>query len=111
MSEPRFCCGFDGTLADQGPAAIFLPDREGLLRFEPDWTRDAWERAPGPHSHGWAWLLLRDRGTGFVSLVLATAPTLLVSHPRADVRSFGSFEAALEARRAFGTPPVTRIAW
>jgi hypothetical protein len=109
--EPSFPSAFDEALAREGPAAVFLPDRDGHFRFEPDWTRDAWERAPGPHVRGWSWLLLRDQGTGFVSLLLVTAPTLMEAHPRADVRRFPSLTLALEARCAFGAPPVTRVPW
>jgi hypothetical protein len=95
-----FCGPFDEALAHTGPAAVFLPDREGLLRFEGDWTRDCWARAPGPHAHGWQWLLIRDHDTGFVNLLLATSPTLVPAHPRAEVRAYASAEAAFLAWRS-----------
>lgn len=107
----RFCSPFDEALARSGPAAVFLPDRDGELRFDADWTRDAWERAPGPHDTAWVWLLLRDRDTGFVNLLLVTSPTLIERHPRADVRAYPSAEAAIAARAAIGRPPVAREAW
>ena len=72
--NPFFCSPWDEALARRGPPSVFLPDREGLLRFDADWTRDCWGRAPGPHVDGWTWLLLRDRDTGFVNLLLATSP-------------------------------------
>jgi hypothetical protein len=106
-----FCNPFDRDLFDHGPAAVFLFDRHGALRFDPEWTRDAWGRAEGPHAHGAAWLLLRDHGTGFVQLVVATSPTLVTAWPRADVRSFADEASARAAREAFGQPPVTREAW
>lgn len=106
-----FCSPFDDALAHTGPAAVFLPDREGALRFDADWTRDAWERAPGPHAHGWTWRLLRDHATGFVTLALVTSPTLLSVHPRADVRTYADQASAMAARSAFGRPPVAREAW
>lgn len=106
-----FCNTFDEELARTGPAAVFLLDPEGAWRHEPSWTRDAWQRAPGPHEAGFTYVLLRDRGTGFVQLALATSPTLLASHPRADVRAFPELEAAVEARAAFGRPPVAREPW
>lgn len=90
---------------------MFLLDTEGALRFHLTWTRDAFGRAPGPHSHGWVWLLLRDRGSGFVQLALVTSPTLITEHPRLDVRAFDSCEAAEEARSAWGNPPICVEAW
>ena len=107
----EFASAFDEALASGGPAALFLPDREGKLRFDVDRTRDCWERAPGPHSLCHVWLLLRDHDTGFVNLVLATSPSLLVVHPRADVRSYADRESADLARTSIGTPPVSREAW
>lgn len=106
-----FCNDFDEALARSGPAAVFLLDQEGRLRFDADWTRDAWGREPGPHEHGWVWRLLRDRGTGFVTLVLVTSPTLIQAHPRADIRSYADEAEARAARAAFGRPPLTREAW
>ncbi len=100
-----FCSPFDESLARSGPAGVFLFDPEGELRFHLTWTRDAWGRSPGPHAHGWVWLLLRDRDTGFVQLALVTSPTLIESHPRAEVAVFEDLEAARAARAAFGVPP------
>ncbi len=106
-----FCNPFDASLADRGPAAVFLPDREGLLRFDETWTRDCWGRAPGPHAPGDAWTLMRDRATGYVMLALVTSPTLLVTHPRLEIRQHTT-QAAAEAERAtYGTPPIARDAW
>ena len=89
---------------------MFLADTEGLLRFHVTWTRDCWGRAPGPHVHGWTWLLLRDQDTGFVQLALVTSPTLVREHPRAQVRAFDSREAAESCRATFGSPPMAE-AW
>ncbi|MCB9666105.1 MAG: hypothetical protein H6732_18500 [Alphaproteobacteria bacterium] len=106
-----FCNPFDEALARSGLAAVFLLDREGLLRFDATWTRDAWGREPGPHAAGEGWLLFRDHQTGFVTLALVTSPTLVPSWPRADVRRFGTQAEAEAARAAFGVPPVTREPW
>jgi hypothetical protein len=99
-SDVTFCSPFDAALAHQGPAAVFLPDPEGALRFQANWTRDAWARAEGPHAHGWRWVVMRNRDSGFVLIALATSPTLLAEPPRFDVRSFeGRAEAvAFQAR-------------
>jgi hypothetical protein len=106
-----FCNPFDASLAASGPAAVFLPDREGALRFDPSWTRDCWGRAPGPHEAGWTWILLRDRGTGFVMLALVTSPTLLVEHPRLEVRAFAALDEANAVRASFGSPPIAKDPW
>jgi hypothetical protein len=107
----EFCSPFDKALAHTGPAAVFLIDRGGELRSDATWTRDAWGRAPGPHEPGWRWLLLRDHGSGFVQLILVTSPTLIVTHPRADVRAFESFEAASEVRQTYGHPAIAKAGW
>lgn len=102
----QFCSEFDAALAEAGPPAVFLPDRNGDLRFDPSWTRDCWGRAPGPHAHGHVWLLARDRASGFVQLVFVTSPTLLAEHPRLDLRAFPDPAAAREALDVLGVPPV-----
>ena len=104
VTDSTFCSPFDDALAHSGPAAVFLLDPEGALRFQPNWTRDAWSRSGGPHEHGWRWVLLRDQGSGFVLLALATSPTLLDSHPRFDVRQFVNREDAEAVRRSFWIP-------
>lgn len=98
--EGPFASAFDLALARQGPAAVFLPDREGAWRFDADWTRDCWGRAPGPHGPDWRFVLVRDAATGFVNLVMVSAATLLDAHPRADVRAFPDEAAARAALRA-----------
>lgn len=111
MSDDLFCNAFDAALAQSGPASVFLPDREGKLRFDESWTRDAWGHHPGPHPHGWRWLLLRDHDTTYVTLVFVTSPTLIPTHPRADVRSFATRAEAEAARAAFGEPPLCASSW
>ena len=97
----EFASEFDAALAAGGPAAVFVPDREGKLRFDAEWTRDAWERQVPPLVWGHRWVLVRDRDSGFVNLLLVTSPGLLVSHPRGDVRVYADLDAALVARRPF----------
>lgn len=105
-----FCSPFDEQMAHSGVAGVFLLDPEGALRFHVTWSRDAWGRSPGPHEPGWTWLLLRDRDTGFVQLALVTSPTLILSHPRAEVRAFATRESAEAERATFGSPPFSE-AW
>ncbi len=93
-SDVTFCSPFDEALAHQGPAAVFLPDPEGALRFHANWTRDAWSRVDGPQQVDWRWVVMRDRDSGFVLLVLATSAQLLAAHPRFDVRLFEERDAA-----------------
>ena len=107
----RFCSPFDENVARSGPPAVFLPDDEGVWRLAVEWTQDAWLRRAGPHVSGWRYLLLRDRGTGYVQLVLTTASDLIEGHPRSDVRSYASLDEAVAARDAFGRPPIGQEAW
>lgn len=106
----QFCSPFDEALARTGPGAAFLFDPEGMLRFDANWTRTAWT-SPGADSVGWTWVLVRDRGSGSVALVLLTDGALLATHPRGDVRRFADLDAALAARDAYGRPPVCREPW
>ena len=108
-----FCSPFDQHLAMNGPPAVFLVDAGGELRFDADWTRDAWERAAAPvEEHRWAWTLLRDRATGFVWLGLFTSPSLVPSaHPRIDARVYADRISAEAARDALGRPPIAETAW
>lgn len=87
---------------------MFLVDPEGNLRFDSEWTRDAYARVPAPRERAWRWVLARDRGSGYVQLVLATSPELLAAHPRLDVRSFVDRALAVAALRALGRPPIDR---
>lgn len=111
MDSPEFCSPFDEALAHHGPAGVFLPDPEGAWRFQPNWTRDAWGRAEGPHTQGWVWTLLRDTDSGFVLLALVTSPTLLTEHPRLQVRACASREEAESTRAALGWPPLAGESW
>jgi hypothetical protein len=106
-----FCSSFDEALAHTGPAAIFLPDPDGLWRVAPNWSRDAWNRNPGEHKHGLTYILARDLDSGFVQLVLCTSPTLIDAHPRLQIRVFPTEAAARAAREAIGRPPVAPEAW
>ncbi|MCA9491753.1 MAG: hypothetical protein KC621_17600 [Myxococcales bacterium] len=109
---PDFCGPFDRALASSGAPAVFLFDTDGLLRFDPEWTRDAWQRAgDGPLRPGWTWVLARDRASGYVLMVMATSPDLLAHHPRLDVRAFPDHASAHAARRALGVPPIAAEPW
>jgi hypothetical protein len=106
-----FCSAYDEHLAHHGPAGVFLPDREGELRFDAEWSRNAWESSEGPHAHGFTWTLLRDRDTGFVMLALATSPTVLTEHARMDVRACHDEAEARAVRAGFGNPPLCSTPW
>ena len=107
----QFCSPFDEAAAHSGGAAIFLLDREGALRLAPNWSRDCWSRAPGPHASKWTWTLARDRDSGFVQLVLATSPTLLVTHPRFDLHAAADLQSALARLETYGTPAIAPEPW
>ncbi|MBX2797842.1 MAG: hypothetical protein KTR31_09245 [Myxococcales bacterium] len=111
MSD-EFCSPFDRALAHDGPPAVFLVDREGRLRMDPEWTRDAWGRHPmaeGPLVP--TWCLARDRDSGFVMLVFTTSATLLHEHPRLDVRTFADAASAHAALDLLGIPAIRRDPW
>ncbi len=99
-----FCSPFDRALAENGPPAVFQLNRDGEWRFEPEWTRDVWERSPGPHRKGTVFVVLRDSDTAFLSLLMVTSPDLLTSHPRGEVRTYADFESARSARETIGPP-------
>lgn len=107
----EFCTPFDEALAHQGPPGVFLFDAEGALRFQVTWTRDLYGRAEGPHELSWRWVLCRDRGSGFVQLVLVTAASLLREHPRLELRSFDDLDDARVALAAFGSPAISEAPW
>lgn len=112
VSAREFCGPFDRALAASGAPAVFLVDNEGLLRFDADWTRDAWHRLGRiPAPAGQTWFLARDRATGYVLLVMATSPELLADHPRLDARAFPDHAAAASALTALGRPPIARQPW
>jgi hypothetical protein len=114
--EIGFCSPFDERLAASGPPAVFLRDPEGLLRFDAEWTRDAWGRLEGRDdpvaSRSPCWALARDADSGYVQLVLATSPALLGDdHPRLSFRRFDDAASAIAALGALGRPPLARAPW
>jgi hypothetical protein len=111
---PLYCTPFDQALAEEGPPAVLLHDAEGLLRFDAEWTRDAWQRVHpddrtvGPTERGWRWVLATDRATGFSWVVLVTSPELLRHHPRMTCVHHPDRVEAFAALHALGVPPVAR---
>jgi len=111
----EFCSSFDRALALEGPGAVFTPDREGLWRLAPNWTRNAYDRDPEGGAVGsgsqWRWVLARDRDTAFVQLLLCTGDALLRVHPRVELRHYEDLASAEAARASFGQPPLCRESW
>lgn len=110
-----FCDHFDRHLAEAGPPALFVLNAKDELRIAPDRTRDAWQRlpaAPGggvrPPPYQVCHCLLRDRATGWVQYVLATAWELVQDHPRAEVERYPDQASALAALAALGPLPLRR---
>jgi hypothetical protein len=111
VAEPRevsFCSPFDERLSHEGPPAVFLLDPEGQLRFDAEWTRDLYARAPATLTRAPCWVLARDRDSGWVQIVLVTSPELLDQHPRLDLRPMQDYASAAAARAALGPVPVAR---
>jgi hypothetical protein len=106
-----FCSRYDEALASTEPAAVFLRNKRGEWRFDAEWSRDSWLRAEGPHTHRVGYRLWRDNNTGYVVLLMVTSETLLLAHPKGQVRSYPSLEAAQQARAEWGTPPIAESPW
>lgn len=119
LDSAWFCSPFDALLAVQGPPAVFLRDPEGRMRFDAEWTRDAYGReeslsaqaANATEQDRACWALARDRDSGYVQLVLVTSPLLLAVHPRLEFRRFGAREEALAALASLGRPPLDKQPW
>ena len=111
----EFCSPFDRVLAHEGPGAVFTPDREGLWRLAPNWTRTAYdgggEEGAARSGVEWRWVLARDRDTAFVQLLLCTGAELLRVHPRVELRHYEDLASAQAARALFGQPPLCREPW
>ena len=101
----EFASTFDAALAAGGPTGVFARNHDGEWKLSENLTRDAWGRAPDAPRDP-AFVLFRDRDTGFVSLFFVTARALVLDHPRADVRFVDSQADALTALAALGRPPV-----
>lgn len=107
----NFCSPFDEQLAKSGPPAVFLYDRHGDLRFDAQWTRDAYGRIDAHPEGAPCWVLLRDTATGFVQQLYITAEGLMPSHPRGEMRRFAVEAEATAAREALGPIPLRPEAW
>ena len=110
-STLKFCSTYDEALAQEGPPAVFLLDKRGAWRFDPEWSRDSWLRSPGPHARGMSFRLWRDTNTGYVLLLMVSSETLLTQHPKGQIRIYGTLKEAEEARSRFGEPPVSPNPW
>lgn len=106
-----FCSAYDALLMETSPAAVFLLDKRGEWKFSADWSRDAWLRDTGPYDYGVCFRLWRDALTGYVIPIMVTSPTLLMEHPKGEVRCFDTLEEAMAVRATFGDPPVCDTPW
>ncbi len=105
----EFVSDFDAETARSGVPSIFLRDSDGLWKVEANLTRDCWERThPVARDEGHG--LMRDRATGFVTLVYVTGRGLLEEHPRADITWFDTAQDARAALDGLGRPPIQRSA-
>lgn len=108
---PPFCDLFDAQVAALGALALFTVDADGRLRLDADRSRDALSRLEAPPLYAPCLALMRDRATGYVQLVLAGAPELVLGHPRAEALLFDTAADALAALEALGRPPLRREPW
>ena len=97
MSLP-FSGPFEEAMALEGPGAVFTLSASGELRLNVARTRDAWSNIQGPLVKEFCHCLFCDRATGWAQYVLVTSPALCVSHPRAEISRFSSYEEALSER-------------
>lgn len=105
---PPFCDTFDAAVAASDAPALFTLDHHGRLRLDADRTRDALSRLTEIPCREPALYLLRDRATGWVQLVLSSAPALAEGQPRADATRYPDASSALLALGALGPLPVSR---
>jgi hypothetical protein len=101
-----FADPWDRDVARCGPPALFTVGPRGQLRVALNRTRDQGKRAATDRPKAPCHCLFRDRATGWVQYVLATAPALVADHPRADIVRFPDQPTALAALAAIGRPPV-----
>ena len=116
VTRRRFCSPMDRRLALEGPPGIFILDHEGYWRFDASLTRDGTQRielrTPGADAElDWAYALLRDRSSGFVSRLITTGRALLTDHPRADALFCDSEEEFDRVYEALGPLKVAPEGW
>lgn len=104
---PPFCDLFDAALAASTVPAMFTVDHHGRLRLDPDRTRDALSRVGEYPRRELALYLLRDQATGWVQLVLCTAPALAEGQPRAEATRYPDATSALRALARLGPLPLS----
>lgn len=116
VTSRPYCSPMDERLAIEGPPGIFILDHEQKWRFDASLTRDGTQRlhqtvAGSQAELDWAFVLLRDRATGFVSRMMTTGKGLFDGHTRVDPRFFateGDFDAAWGC---ISELPVVDIDW
>jgi hypothetical protein len=106
----------DRRLALEGPPSIFILDHEQKWRFDASLTRDGTQRLDQSVSGSqadldWAFVLLRDRATGFVSRMMTTGRGLFEGHTRADPRFFATEDEFNTAWEEIRELPVVNADW
>lgn|GEM_PF-2344786 len=111
-----YCSPMDERLAIEGPPSIFILDHEQKWRFDASLTRDGTQRL-NQEKEGlqaeldWAFVLLRDRSTGFVSRMMTTSKGLFDGHTRADPKFFDQEEDFDAAWGEISMLPVVGDDW
>ena len=116
VTDRPYCSPMDKRLALEGPPSIFILDHENKWRFDASLTRDGTHRlniaVEGSQADlDWAFVLLRDRSTGFVSRMMTTGTGLFEGHTRADPLFFATEVEFDTAWGKISELPVVDGAW
>lgn len=109
MATPRepyapFASAWDQALAASGPAAIFTLDPKGLLRADPERTREIGLTDGALPNAGPSHYVVTDRATGVRMYLYVTHPHLAEHQPNADARAVETAELAIADVRAQWAP-------
>ena len=85
MADPAFASAWDEELYQSGPPTLFSLDPKGLLRADPERTREIYLLVGPLAGRDPGHFVLRDRVTGLAMYVLVSHAALATAQPRADV--------------------------